>query len=406
MEEGRFVTWLLKDGDAVSEGQPLFTVEGDKATQDVESTAGGILRLAPDGPAEGDTITVGRVLGWIVAPGESIPTGDQNGSNDSAAATTSEAPSGPPPRPATRAASHRPPEPSQSPPSPPGSPTHGHPASPRARRAAHDLGVDLATLSPTGRGGRLRERDVLAAASRGAASEGLGGVPAGWRAVPTPPMRRIIATRLVQARRDAVPVTLTTRVDATAMVALRRRLKATAGGPGAPTLNDFLLKLTARALRDHPMLAAVWAGERLLLPNSIHIGLAVDTGSGLLVPVVRNVDISTLDEVAAATRRLIADARSGRIDAADLQGGCFTVSNLGSLGIEAFTPVPNPPESAILGVGAIVREVVPDRDGGFAARERLTLSLTFDHRVNDGAGAARFLQTLRGLIETPPVTDP
>lgn len=404
MEEARFIAWLSKDGEAVSEGQPLFTVEGDKATQDVESTAAGILRRAPDGPSEGDTILVGRMLGWILAPGEPIPTGDPAGAGDATGSTTSEAPSGPPT--ATPAASHHPTEPSRSPHSPPGPPAHGHPASPRARRAARDLGVDLATLNPTGRGGRLRERDVLAAASGNTASEGMGGVPAGWRAVPTPPMRRIIATRLVQARRDAVPVTLTTRVDATALVAMRRRLKAAAAGPGAPTLNDVLLKLTAQALRAHPMLAAVWAGDRLFLPESIHLGLAVDTEAGLRVPVVRRVDTSTLEEVAAATRRLIADARSGRIGAADLQGGCFTVSNLGSLGIEAFTPVPNPPESAILGVGAIVREAVPDADDGFTARDRMTLSLSFDHRVNDGAGAARFLQTLRGLIETPNVPTP
>ena len=133
----------------------------------------------------------------------------------------------------------------------------------------------------------------------------------------------------------------------------------------------------------------------------MHLGIAVDTEGGLLVPVIRNVDTSTLTQIAAQAQKVIAAARSGQLAGTDMQGACFTLSNLGSLGVEAFTPVINPPESAILGIGAIVREAVPLDDGTFAARDRLTLSLTFDHRVNDGAAAARFLQTLRRLIEQP-----
>jgi len=405
MEEGRFVAWLRKDGDLVPEGEPLFTVEGDKATQDVEALSAGVLRIAADGPAEGDTIEVGRVLGWILAPGESIPTTQPAGTWATAAASTATAPTAPA-APTDGLTTDAPSDPPAQPPSGPG-PSERPPASPRARRAARQHGIDLATLSPTGRGGRLRERDVLTAAAGRADPGEIPGVPQGWTSVPTPPMRRIIAARLMQARRETVPVTLTARADATALMALRRHLKSEAApGESAPTLNDLLLKLTAEALSLHPMIAAVWAEDRLLLPRSIHLGLAVDTEAGLRVPVVRDVGTSTLEEIAAATRRLIAEARSGRIAPADLQGGCFTLTNLGSLGIEAFTPVPNPPESAILGVGTIVRDVVALEDGGFAARERLTLSLTFDHRVNDGAAAARFLQSLRRLIENPPFPIP
>ena len=217
-------------------------------------------------------------------------------------------------------------------------------------------------------------------------------------------MRRIIAARLMHSRQTTVPVTITGRCDATEILALRKQLKSMgekANLAVIPTINDILVKLTAAALRQHPMLAATWAEDHLLLPETTHLGIAVDSEGGLLVPVIRNVDSSTLTQIAAQSQKLIAAARSGQLAAADMQGACFTLSNLGSLGVEAFTPVINPPESAILGIGAIVREVVPLDDGTFAARDRLTLSLTFDHRVNDGAAAARFLQTLRRLIEQP-----
>jgi pyruvate dehydrogenase E2 component (dihydrolipoamide acetyltransferase) len=221
--------------------------------------------------------------------------------------------------------------------------------------------------------------------------------------VPLTPMRRTIAARLMHSRQTTVPVTITARCDATALLSFRQQLKSLSSSVqhAIPTINDILVKLTAAALRQHPMLAATWAEDHLLLPESIHLGIAVDTEAGLLVPVIRDVGTSTLTQIAAQSQKLIAAARSGQLAAADMQGACFTLSNLGSLGVEAFTPVINPPESAILGIGAIVREAVPLDDGTFTARDRLTLSLTFDHRVNDGAAAARFLQTLRHLIEHP-----
>jgi pyruvate dehydrogenase E2 component (dihydrolipoamide acetyltransferase) len=222
--------------------------------------------------------------------------------------------------------------------------------------------------------------------------------------LPLTPMRRTIAARLTQSRQTTVPVTMTMRCDAAALLDFRQQLKAAgpqAGLPAVPTLNDLFVKLTATALRLHPMLAAIWADDRLLLPSGLHLGIAVDTGDGLLVPVIRDADTSTLTRITEQSQRLSAAARAGQLTGADLTGACFTVTNLGSLGVEAFTPVINPPESAILGIGAILREAVPLQDGGFAVRDRLTLSLTFDHRVNDGAAAARFLQTLRHLIEHP-----
>jgi pyruvate dehydrogenase E2 component (dihydrolipoamide acetyltransferase) len=385
MEEGKFLTWLKKDGDFIKEGDPLFTLESDKAAQEVEAIDSGILRIPLDGPKPGDTIKVGHVLGYLLAEGESAPISNQP---EIKTRQLSE-----PPQSGENNLIH-----SSAPillPTKIGTET---PASPRARRAAKEHRVDLATLAPTGKGGRIRERDVLAAATSTSTS--------GVKQVPLTPMRRTTAARLMHSRQTTVPVTITARCDATALLAFRQQLKSITPSlqhsiQVVPTINDILVKLTAAALRQHPMLAATWAEDHLLLPESIHLGIAVDTEAGLLVPVIRDVGISTLTQIAAQSQKLIAAARAGQLAAADMQGACFTLSNLGSLGVEAFTPVINPPESAILGIGAIVREAVPLDDGTFTARDRLTLSLTFDHRVNDGAAAARFLQTLRHLIEHP-----
>jgi pyruvate dehydrogenase E2 component (dihydrolipoamide acetyltransferase) len=211
-----------------------------------------------------------------------------------------------------------------------------------------------------------------------------------------------------QSLQAAAPVTLTTTVDASNLVGLRRQFQAVTTGdadPPAPGLTDFVVKLAALALREHPMLHARWEGDRLFVPDEPNIGVAVDTESGLFVPVVHGAGGLGLREIAARLRDLIARARATppRLRPADTQGATFTVTNLGAFGIEAFTPIVNPPECAILGLGRVARVPVIDGDQGerVVARERMTLSLTFDHRVADGAPAARFLQHLGRLIENP-----
>ncbi len=381
MEEGKFLAWLKQDGDFIKEGDPIFTLESDKAAQEVEAIDSGILRIPLDGPKPGDTIKVGHVLGYLLAEGESAPVSNQPEIKTSQLSE--------PPQSGEKYITQSPATilPTKS--------RFETPASPRARRAAKEHRVDLATLAPTGKGGRIRECDVLAAATSTLIT--------GMKKVPLTPMRRTIAARLMHSRQTTVPVTITARCDATALLAFRQQLKSLSSAlqHAIPTINDILVKLTAAALRQHPMLAATWAEDHLLLPESIHLGIAVDTEAGLLVPVIRDAGTSTLTQIAVQSQKLIAAARSGQFAAADMQGACFTLSNLGSFGVEAFTPVINPPESAILGIGSIVREAVPLDDGTFTARDRLTLSLTFDHRANDGAAAARFLQTLRHLIEHP-----
>ena len=377
MEEGTFLGWLKQDGEVVASGDLLFTLESEKAAQEVESLDAGILRIPPDAPKAGDIVKVGQRLGFLVEKDEALPD-----------ATS--------PAPALVAVEKAPVKTSHIP-APVARPQT--PASPRARRVAAELDVNLATLQPTGNGGRIRERDVRLAAGNGAAKLAPGG-----REMPITALRRTIAERMVHSLRHTAPVTLTCRADATHLVGLRNQFKAAGGDAIVPSFTDIIAKLTAVALQRHPLLAARWEGDRIVLPDALHIGIAVDTEHGLLVPVLRNVADLSLPALARISRELIAATRARKVKAEDLQGGVFTITNLGSFGIEAFTPIINFPETAILGLGAIRREPVALDDGTLTSREQLTLSLTFDHRVVDGGPAARFLQTLTSGIENPVVS--
>ena len=206
---------------------------------------------------------------------------------------------------------------------------------------------------------------------------------------------------MTESRQATAPVTLTTTVDATNLVNLRRQFKdAGPAGREVPSFTDFLIKLAALALREHPMLHARWAGDHIEVPDEAHIGLAVDTDGGLMVPVIRGPAGLGLGQIAERSRDLIRRARERKLLPGEMQGGTFTITNLGAFGIEAFTPIINPPEAAILGLGRISRQPVMVGDQ-VVGRDRLSLSLTFDHRIVDGAPAARFLQALGQMIENP-----
>lgn len=380
MEEGTFLGWLKQDGEFVKSGDLLFTLESEKAAQEIESLDAGILRIPPSAPQAGDIVKVGQRLGFLVEEGEMLP--DSTSSAPGAPPIAMEkAPVKIPPAPAPQARTHT-------------------PASPRARRAAAKLAVDLATLQATGNGGRIRERDVRHAAALPSGNGNAERSPLSCE-IPITSLRRTIAERMIHSLRNTAPVTLTCRADATNLVGLRNQFKAAGGDAIVPSFTDIIAKLTAVALQRHPLLAARWEGDRILLPGALHIGIAVDTEHGLLVPVIRNVPDLTLPALARCSQELIAATRARRVKAEDLQGGVFTITNLGSFGIEGFTPIINFPETAILGLGAIRREPVALDDGTLTSREQLTLSLTFDHRVVDGGPAARFLQTLRLGIENP-----
>jgi pyruvate dehydrogenase E2 component (dihydrolipoamide acetyltransferase) len=203
---------------------------------------------------------------------------------------------------------------------------------------------------------------------------------------------------MVASRHNTAPVTLTSVVDASNLVNLREQFKNVE--TPAPSFTDFFIKLAAAALREHPLLTARWTDDDLIFPASVDVGFAVDTDAGLLVPVIRDVPSLGLRQIAARSRELIDLARSGRLPAREMDGGCFTITNLGAFGIDAFTPIINYPECAILGIGRIERRPVMEGDR-VVGREQVTLSLTFDHRIVDGAPAARFLQALARMVANP-----
>ncbi len=206
---------------------------------------------------------------------------------------------------------------------------------------------------------------------------------------------------MVESRQATVPVTLNTMVDATNLVSLRAQYKAALpAGRELPGYLEIVVKLAAMTLREHPMLHAVWNGDHLIIPDEPHIGIAVDTEEGLVVPVIRGAAAMGLGEIVARARDLVRRARDRRIRPEEMQGGTFTITNLGGFGVETFTPIINPPECAVLGMGRIVREPVMIEDR-VVGRERMALSLTFDHRIVDGAPAARFLRALAVAIENP-----
>ncbi len=382
MDEGTFGEWLKRDGESVAPGDPLFTLESEKALQEIESVDGGVLHILTGGPQEGDTVKVGARIGWLLAAGEQPP--EEGGAAEAAESGVS-APKTHDVQPAAPQRSHE-----------PASPAGGRlKISPRAARVAAELGVEARTITGSGRDGRIREADVRAASGRGSAASGADAAVSKLSG-----LRRTIAERMSRSHRETAPVTLTTQADGEALVALRQRLKA--GGSSSdtiPSYQDIIISELAAALREDSLLNSRWTDSGPVQPDGVHIGIAVDTPEGLLVPVIRHADRMHLRGLASATRDLIERARSRRCTGDELSGGTFTVTNLGGFGIDAFTPVINLPECAILGIGAIRRVPVVMDDGGISARHRLTLSLTFDHRIADGAPAARFLQSLVKRIE-------
>jgi len=441
METGTVVEWLKADGDAVRTGDIIFTVETDKAVHEVEALDSGILRVAPEFAATGVPIAVGAVLAHVFAPG------DLASAASAVAPATAPSPPGNGVRPREATVSGAPATRAGEDLTAPHVEVAGQAASPRARRVARALGLDWAAATGTGRTGRIVERDVRALAEQPAAirparvtplarrlAEETGvdlvqlaaqmpgqriarahveaatiaaPIAAGedGRRTPLSRVRRIIAARMVEGARTTAPVTLTTEADATELVELRTRLKQalTGGARATPSYNDLLTRLVALALLEHPALNCSWTEEGLLEHQDVHIGLAVDTEKGLCVPVIRDAQRKSLQQIAVESARLIAQTRAGKASSDDLRGSTFTITNLGMYDIDAFTPIINLPDCAILGVGRIVaRPVVIDQASDrIAVRRMMTLSLTFDHRVVDGGPAARFLQQIKQWIEQP-----
>ncbi len=440
MEEGTLVEWMKQDGETVHAGDIMFTVESDKALQEVESFEDGIFRIPPDSDVLGKTVPVGTVLAYITKVGEASPFEQIPPPQPSPIATEEGASQGTPNY--------------SMPPSLVQNGAHELPnISPRARRVAHELGVEWANVKGSGRTGRIVERDIRAAASVVSASatapqispvarraaEELGvdvsalaaqmpgqritrehveraaqppaavSIPAATAQnetrTPIPRLRQVIAERMSASSQTTAPVTLTTEVDATELVKLRQGLKATGQSDTrpVPSYNDLLAKLVGEALTQHPQLNARIEGDSIVTSNTVNMGFAVDTERGLFVPVVRDIRNKSIRQIAAEGVRLVANAREGSLKSDDMNGGTFTITNLGMYEIDAFTPIINLPQCAILGVGRIVpKQVVVDVEAEkVAIRHMMFLSLTFDHRLVDGAPAARFLQQVKRFIEQP-----
>jgi len=384
MESGTIVKWLKAEGDQVEKGEPLYELDTDKVTQEVEAEASGLLlKIAVQ---EGE-VPVGQTIAVIGEAGEDVP----------------EVAAEPEPEPAEEEPAAEPePEPQQEdgrPAEPVVSSGGRVKASPLARRIARERGVDLASLRGTGPEGRIVAEDVerteAGAAPAAAPAPVVSGEVERRELTST---RRTIARRLTEAWQ--IPVfQLQSSADMTRVNALVARLRENEEGPKL-TVTDVLTKVCAAALMRHREVNAQWADDAILLQPTANIGLAVAAPQGLVVPVIRGAERLTLAGIAAARSDVVTRAREGRLQHEDLEDGTFTISNLGMYRVESFTAVLNPPQAAILAVGATEDRAVPV-DGEILIRPMLTLTATFDHRAVDGAPAAGFLQSLKELLEEP-----
>ena len=395
-ETRTIIAWTREIGDPVSAGDTICEVETDKATVEIESQADGVLvaklfDVGAEIPEDGPIAMVGDAA--------EIGTSEAGGA---------EAAAGVPPSPPEPAA---PPEPTA--PAPQPAAPRRLAVSPRARKRAAELAVTVAGLTGTGPGGRIIERDVLAAhasapAPAPAAAPAPGPAPAddvvgdvvGDQVIPVRGARRLVAERMHASLRDTAQLTMTSYADATRLLQLRAAFKT--ADPqfemSDVTLNDLLLFAVARTLTEHPELNATCrdgeGGLEIVRSAAVHLAFAVDTPRVLMVPVIREAARLRVRELSSRAADLAERCREGSITPAELAGGTFTVSNLGSFGVESFTPILNPPQAAILGVGAVTWRPTGEQE----VQQQIALSLTIDHRLIDGAPAARFLQTLCARI--------
>ena len=439
MEEGRLVKWLKNEGDNIASGETLAEVETDKAVMELVARGEGVLRKRLLG--EGATAPVGQLVAVIAAPDENIdalvggaaaaPAREAKpaeevaartpeGARATAAAPASEqaeggAPAPPQPKvPAFRMGTSAPK--GQAPPAP--TPATEQPrtggngegrsrTSPLARRLARESGLDLQTVRGTGPGGRIIKRDIEAAVAAGGVAQPVAAAaqaPAAPREgdftdVALTQMRKTIARRLSESLGPIPTFYLTAEFDMERVAEMRAAMVAL-GDEFKVSVNDIVMKAVATALAMHPDVNAHWLGDRIRYFNRVHLGMAVAVEDGLITPVVFDADRKRMSEISREARELAKRARDRRLKPDEYTGATFSVSNLGMFGIEHFTAIINPPETAILAIGAVERKPVVI-DGQLVPRQRMSVTMSCDHRVIDGATGARFLQTLRRMLENP-----
>ena len=384
MESGTIVRWLKSEGEPVAKGEPLFELDTDKVTQEVEAEAAGVLlKIAV---AEGE-VPVGQTVAFIGAEGEDVP--------EVAPAPTESGPGHPP-------SAEQEPDVETVPGTGLSQSTNGRiKASPLARRMARERGIELSGIHGTGPDGRIVAEDVERAEAGGPSAPVAAPAPVatgGVERVPLTNIRKTIARRLTEAWQ--IPVfQLQASADMTRVNALVARLRER--DPDVRlTVTDVLTKVCAQALMRHREVNAEFTEDAILLHPAANVGLAVAAPQGLVVPVIRSAERLSLTEIAGVRADLVGRARENKLRAEDLEGGTFTISNLGMYAVESFTAVLNPPQAAIVAVGATEERVVPV-GGETVVRPMITLTATFDHRAVDGAPAAAFLQTLKESLEDP-----
>jgi pyruvate dehydrogenase E2 component (dihydrolipoamide acetyltransferase) len=421
MEEGKLVKWLKNEGDAVKSGEPLAEVETDKAIMELVARGDGVLRKRLI--AEGDTAPVGSLAGVIATADENIdalvagagtPAPAAAPAPEKVVAATQETASAGSAPPQQKAADVPPAAPAGAP-AAPSVPAASVPAaagdvrsSPLARRLATERGLDLHSVQGSGPNGRIIKRDIEAAAAAGAsAPRAVAAAPSApaipregdYHDEPLTSIRKTIARRLGESIGPIPTFYLTAELDLTRVMEMRKAM-AELGDQFKVSVNDILLKAIAIALSQHPEVNAHWLGDKIRYHNRVHLGMAVATDDGLIVPVIWDADKKRMSEISRDAKELAKRARERKLKPEEFTGSTFSVSNLGMFGIDQFTAIINPPEAGIIAIGTSEEKLVV-MDGEPVVRSRVRLTMSCDHRVIDGAVGAKFLQTLRRLIENP-----
>ena len=397
MEEGTVSSWLKHEGDAVKAGEAILEITTDKLTNEVTSEHDGVLLKIV--AQEGEDIPVKGLLGYIGEAGEQV------GGAAAPAAVSVEAVA---PAAASAAVIA------------PAAVSAGGARiriSPFARKLAANMDVDYSALTGSGPSGRIVAKDIYAAAEARKSAPAV--APAAPAAAPAAPaakkgglelmegdtiaklsgMRKVVAERMLQSHTEIPPVTQNTKVDVTALMKFRKSLIETAGKKFS--VNDLILKATAKVLRAHPEVLVSYDNGQVIQRAHVNLGMAVALDAGLIVPVIRDADKMGLDELAAKAKDLATRAKENKLTTDEYKGSTFSVSNLGMFGIETFTPIVNQPDAGILGVCAIQDELVMDDEGNISKHQVMRLSFTYDHRLIDGAVAAKFIMDLRDLLQSP-----
>jgi pyruvate dehydrogenase E2 component (dihydrolipoamide acetyltransferase) len=423
MEEGRLVKWLKNEGDAVKSGDLLAEVETDKAIMELVARGDGVLRKRLVG--EGESRPVGQLIAVIAPAEENIDALIAGASAPPAAATAAPQAAAPTeakpaeqvvattpekaPAVAAPVAAAAPPPPPAPPPAAPSAQVTAEGnggqtrSSPLARRLASERGLDLSQVRGSGPGGRIIKRDIESAqaASTGAPQPPAAAAPAAgdYEDIALTQIRKTIAKRLVESIGPIPTFYLTAEFDLTRVTEMRAAMLEM-GDEFKVSINDILMKAVATALAQHPEVNSHWLGDRIRRHHRVHLGMAVATDDGLIVPVIFDADRKRMSELSREARELAKRARERKLKPEEYTGSTFSISNLGMFGIDQFTAIINPPETAILAIGAAHDVAVPEGDG-YVTRKRVRVTMSCDHRAVDGAVGAAFLQTLRRLIENP-----